>query len=187
MSEDAIKYYHGEKGDQLRHLARRVLVAFVFTFIAARTLVFLIMARMIPDLYVYVGGTHLHHLNFGIALLSLTGFWLLFKRPLGRELDEAAIIYGIGLALTFDEFGMWLHLGGSYWQRASFDAVVLIAALFGLIVFAPAIKRLRPHHWVTAVLLALAVGIFIYGLVVSFRYATREISPVIHRIEQIGP
>jgi hypothetical protein len=33
------------------------------------------------------------------------------------------------MALTFDEFGMWLHLGGSYWQRASIDASIVVAAL----------------------------------------------------------
>jgi hypothetical protein len=35
------------------------------------------------------------------------------------------------MALTFDEFGMWLHLGGSYWQRASFDAVVCYQVFLG--------------------------------------------------------
>jgi hypothetical protein len=34
------------------------------------------------------------------------------------------------MALTFDEFGMWLHLGGSYWQRASFDAVIVLLGVF---------------------------------------------------------
>ena len=40
-------------------------------------------------------------------------------------------MYGVGLALTFDEFGLWFHLGGSYWQRASFDAVVVIGGPAG--------------------------------------------------------
>ena len=179
--------YHREENGQPKHLARRVLVAFVFTFVAARTLVFLIMARVIPDLYIYLRGTHIHHLHFGIMLLSLVGAWLLFRRPRGKQMSLAANVYGIGLALTFDEFGMWLHLGGSYWQRASFDAVVVVAALLGLIAFAPAIKRFRPRHWLTAVVLALAVGVFVYGLVVSFRYAGTHMSPVIHRIEQTNP
>ena len=30
---------------------------------------------------------------------------------------------------------MWLHLGGSYWQRASFDAVVVLLGILGLIGF----------------------------------------------------
>jgi hypothetical protein len=33
------------------------------TFMAARTIVFLIVSRRIPDLYLYLGGTHIHHLN----------------------------------------------------------------------------------------------------------------------------
>jgi predicted PurR-regulated permease PerM len=78
-------------------------------------------------------------------------------------------------------------LGGSYWQRASFDAVVVVAAILGLIAFAPAIRRFRPRHWATAFLLTLAVIAFAYGLIVSFRYAGRHLSPIIRRIEQSNP
>jgi thiol:disulfide interchange protein len=56
------------------------------------------------------------------------------------------VVYGIGMALTFDEFGMWVRLGGSYWQRASVDAVGVLAALFGLVACAPAIRRFRPRQ-----------------------------------------
>ena len=66
---------------------------------------------------------------------------------------------------------MRFHLGGSYWQRASFDAVVVIAALLGLVIMAPALGHLRPHHWATAALLAIAVSIFGVALVESFNYA----------------
>jgi len=93
-------------------LPRLILSAFVLTFIAARLLVFAIMARWIPDLYLHVGAnqTHVHHLNYGIFLLSFVGAYLLLGHPRGKNLERAGIIYGIGLALTFDEFGMWLHL-----------------------------------------------------------------------------
>ncbi len=170
-----------------RHVARVVLATFIATFLAVRVLVFMIMAGILPNIYVYVGGTHIHHLNFGIVLLSLVGAWLLLRRPAGTGLSLVAALYGLGLALTFDEFGMWLHLGGSYWQRASFDAMVVVAAILALIAFAPNIRRFRPHHWATAVLLALSVCVFAYGLVVSFRYAGRRISPVLRRIEQTNP
>jgi len=168
-------------------LARLVLVAFLFTFLAARTVVFLIMSRRVPDLYAHVGGTHVHHLNYGIFLLVAAGAWLIFTRPAGRALSVAAVIYGIGLALTSDEFGMWLHLGGSYWQRASFDAVVVIAALLGLIAFAPQIRRFRPRHWTTAALLALALAIFALALADSIRHAQHRLDPVIKHIEQTNP
>ena len=156
-----------------RRLARPILVAFLFTFMAARVLVFLIVSRRVPDVYLNLGGTHVHHLNYGIFLLSAVGAYLLLGSPAARALRWAAVLYGIGLALTFDEFGLWLHLGGSYWQRASFDAVVVIAALLGLVAVAPALPRFRPHHWATAALLAGAVTVFGYLLVDSLQYADR--------------
>src|SRR5688572_25695639 len=154
-------------------VARIILVAFVMTFMAARVLVFLIVARRMPDLFLHVGGTHIHHLNYGIFLLSGVGAYLLLMPPHGRRLLAVAAAYGIGLALTFDEFGLWVHLGGSYWQRASFDAAVVIGALLTLIAVAPEWRRLQPHHWFTAVALTLASVIFGILLVDSFRYADR--------------
>jgi len=62
-----------------RHLARLTFVAFLLTFIAARTLVILIMTRKVPDLYVHLGGTHVHHLNCSI-FLSATVAAVLFIR-----------------------------------------------------------------------------------------------------------
>src|SRR5580692_673275 len=107
------------------HLARTVLAAFIFTFAASRIMVLLIMSHRAPDLFLHVGHTHVHHLNYGIFILSLVGCYLIFARPMGKALMYAAIIYGVGLGLTFDEFGMWIHLGGGYWQHMSFDAVVV--------------------------------------------------------------
>lgn len=170
-----------------RRLALWVLAAFMLTFIAARVVVYLIMSRTIPDLYLHVGGMHVHHLNYGIVLLSGVGAYLIFRRPVGRRLTASAAIYGIGLALTFDEFGMWLHLGGSYWQRASFDAVVVIASLLGLIVAAPSVKRFRPRHWATAMSLLLAVLLFGVMIVRTLSYAERTIGPRLERLEAQTP
>lgn len=169
-----------------RKLARLILVAFLFTFMAARVLVFLIVARRVPDLYLHLGGTHVHHLNYGIFLLSAVGGYLLLGSPGRRGLLWSAILYGIGLALTFDEFGLWLHLGGDYWQRASFDAVVVIAGLLALAAVAPALPRFRPHHWATAVMLAAAVAVFGYLLVDSLHYADRLLLRI-QVIEQSQP
>src|SRR5947207_2732651 len=114
-------------------LARKVWAAFAFTFVLSRILVFLIMSGRMPDIHSHFRVTHLHHLNYGIVLLAGVGAVLLFNRPTGRWLAGTAILYGVGLALTFDEFGMWLHLNTDYWQRASFDAVVAIGSLLGLL------------------------------------------------------
>jgi hypothetical protein len=144
-------------------LARRALFAFILTFIGARILVFLIMARRIPNMYFFLRGTHVHHLNYGIFLLAAVGAYLLLGGRAGKGLGGAALAYGVALALTFDEFGMWLHLGGSYWQRASIDAIVIVAALLGLIAFASDIRRFESRHLRASV--ALLIALVAFGVV----------------------
>ena len=170
-------------------LARLVLAAFVFTFIISRILVILIMSKRMPDLFLHMGktGTHVHHLNYGIFLLSTVGFYLIFARPSGKPLSIAAALYGVGLGLTFDEFGMWLHLGGSYWQRASFDAVVIVAALLGLFAYAPALKRFRPHHWLTAILLLCFLVVFALILHRGVNHIGAKWAPSLYNMERAGP
>jgi hypothetical protein len=176
-----------ERLEATTHLARIVLVAFLITFMIARVLVFLIMSRKIPDLFFYIYGTHIHHLNYGIFLLSGIGAYLIFSRPDGRNLKNVSGIYGIAMALTFDEFGMWIHLGGSYWQRASWDAVVILSASFGLIAFAPSLKRFGPRHWVTTLVLILTLALFLFLFFESFKYAGIKLGPKLHQIELTAP
>ncbi|HYR68626.1 MAG TPA: hypothetical protein VER77_01985 [Candidatus Dormibacteraeota bacterium] len=147
-----------------QHLARRVWTAFTLTFIVSRATVLVTSLDWFPNLHVQLGTTHVHHLNFGIALLTMTGAYLLFVRPAGRALSAAALLYGIALGLTFDEFGMWFHLEDFYWQRASFDAVVVIAGLLGLLIVAPSLRRFRPRHWAT--LVGLAVIVLLFGVLI---------------------
>ncbi len=143
-----------------QHLARRVWTAFTLTFIVSRAAVLVTSLDWFPNLHLQLGSTHVHHFNSGIALLTITGAYLLFVRPTGRALGVAALLYGIALGLTFDEFGMWFHLEDFYWQRASFDAVVVIAGLLGLLIVAPSLRRFRPRHWATLVGLTVIVVLF---------------------------
>ena len=71
-----------------RRLARLVFVAFLLTFIASRTLVILIMTRRLPDLFLHFSGTHVHHLNYGIFLLSTVAAVLRFAKM--NEMQRAA-------------------------------------------------------------------------------------------------
>lgn len=167
--------------------ARTILFSFLCTFLAARVMVLLIMMRYVPDFYLHLGGNHVHHLNYGIFLLSGTGAWLLLGTPLGRRKTQACCLYGIGLALTFDEFGMWVHLGGSYWQRASWDAMAVLAAGLALLAYAPALMRFRPHHWLGAAALVLGVAVFAWLLVRSLSDAEKFTEPALEKIEQQAP
>jgi hypothetical protein len=158
-------------------MARVVLFSFVMTFIISRILVFLIMAREIPNMFFFLNGTHVHHLNYGIFLLAAVGGYALFQRPEGRAATVTAMLYGLALGLTFDEFGMWLHLGGSYWQRVSVDAVIVVAAVFALLAYTQSLERLESHHiWLFCILIAAVIG---FGVVV---YVGQE-----HLGKLIGP
>jgi hypothetical protein len=142
------------------HIARRALFGFILTFIAARVVVLLIMTRQMPNLYFFLQGTHVHHLNYGIFLLAAVSAYLLFGSPGVAQLRRAALAYGMAMALTFDEFGMWLHLGGSYWQRASVDAIIVVAAALGFVAFAAALRRFEARHIRASIILAVAVIAF---------------------------
>jgi len=157
-----------------RPLARLVLLSMMLTFIAARLVSILITLHRMPNIYLHVRDTHVHHLNYGIFLLAGVGAYLLFSP--GPAASAAAVVYGVGLGLTFDEFGMWLHLNGDYWQRASFDAVIVLAAVLGFAGFGPPITRWRPR------LLAAALLLFLL-LAGSFRLAARA-EPRLQRWEQ---
>jgi len=169
----------------IRQLARVVLLVFLLTFMLSRVLVFLIMDHQIPDLYMHMGGTHVHHLNYGIFLLVGVGAWMLFQPPQGHQRTVCAALYAIGLGLTFDEFGMWLHLGGGYWQRASFDAITVIAAVLALIAYAPAQGSWTRKHYLATTLLVIAMAAFV-TLFAHSREA-HELGSRLHLLEEGGP
>ena len=150
---------HTIRRETAHKLARRALFSFIVTFVLSRVFVFLIMSKEMPNLYFFLQGTHVHHLNYGIFLMAAVCGYSVFRRPTGRAAEITALLYGVAMGLTFDEFGMWLHLGGSYWQRASVDAVIVVSALFGLVGFASTLKKFEAHHfWLFLVLLIAVLG-----------------------------
>jgi hypothetical protein len=86
------------------------------------------------------GDTHVHHLVWGIALLLVVGYVGLVHRDTGERASAAtgrllAVLYGVGAALTLDEFALWLNLEDVYWERqgrASIDVVILFGALISV-------------------------------------------------------
>ena len=145
-------------------LARRALFSFILTFVISRMTVLLIMSGAIPNMYFFLQGTHVHHLNYGIFLLTAVAGYSIFRRPVGRAAEITALLYGVALGLTFDEFGLWLHLGGSYWQRASVDAVIVVAALMALVGFLRSLERFEARHF--RAFLCLAVVLIGFAVVV---------------------
>jgi hypothetical protein len=113
-----------------------MLVSFLLTFVVVRGITHAIRAGRGPFRDVSVGGAHLHHLVPGIFLILVTGY-LSSALHLREARTVVAIFFGIGAALTLDEFALWLHLKDVYWStqgRRSIDAVIVAATLAGLVV-----------------------------------------------------
>jgi hypothetical protein len=112
-------------------------VAFLFSWGFIRTSAHLIRAqvRWWPG-NVSVGGTHIHHLVWGILLLLITGYVGVAVAPGSPWHEILAVLFGIGTGLTLDEFALWLNLQDVYWSekgRRSIDAVIVAATLSGLV------------------------------------------------------
>lgn len=164
-------------------LARRALFGFIVTFVLSRVAVFLIMAGEMSNLYFFLRGNHVHHLNYGIFLLAAVCGYSVFRRPIGRTAEITALLYGVAMGLTFDEFGMWLHLGGSYWQRASVDAVIVVTALFGLIAFARSLKHFEARHFGAFIVLLTVLAGFGVVLYTTGNRLGDVMAPTLHDLE----
>jgi hypothetical protein len=116
-------------------------VSFFLTFLGARLLVFAILHNIGPFGWVVIGGTHIHHLVWGILILLVVGF--AFLAEVGEETTPTSIfasrlvsiLYGIGAALTLDEFALWLNLRNVYDSpegRESIDVVLLFGGLLAI-------------------------------------------------------
>src|SRR2546422_5357103 len=117
-----------------------LLGVFLVSFLFIRTSARLIRSPRVPwwpGSVTTGSGLHLHHLVWGIVLLLTMGF-LGFALDAGSPWHELlAGGFGVGAGLTLDEFALWVYLRDVYWTeegRASLDAVVVAAALGGLIV-----------------------------------------------------
>lgn len=103
-----------------------MFITFLPTFIFLRLLVYSFVFKP-PYFFISINGEHIHHFTWGIATLAITGYLGLKAESMRTKIWIAAF-YGIGLALAFDEFGMWLHLEDDYWTRHSYDAILIISA-----------------------------------------------------------
>jgi hypothetical protein len=116
-------------------------ISFFLTFATVRGMVFAITHNIPPFHYVIVEGRHIHHLVFGIFTLLLVGYGWLCEVGNGSDSSSIlasramSILYGMGAALTLDEFALWLNLKDVYFVRegrSSIDAVVLFGSLLAI-------------------------------------------------------
>lgn len=140
MSTAAFELSTGGGSSAIRTSVLLLLASFLISFLFIRTSARLMRSPKVPwwpGSVTTEGGLHLHHLVFGIVLMLVGG-------TLGFALDEsqspwielAAVAFGIGAGLTFDEFALWVHLEDVYWAdegRQSVDAAVIAIAFVALV------------------------------------------------------
>jgi hypothetical protein len=137
ISYDAPARFLDERGERAGFV---LLAAFLLSFLFIRTSARLIRSPKVswwPGSVKTGSGLHLHHLVWGIVLMMLAGVLEFATAPESPWNEVLAAAFGIGMGLTLDEFALWVYLRDVYWAeegRASLDAVVVAAAIGGLIV-----------------------------------------------------
>jgi hypothetical protein len=112
-----------------------MLVGFIVSLGLARLTVFLILHfHLEHQLFALVKSPndpnpmHVHHFNYGLVLIGLSGLAALF--PFGRRaLRILALGFGFGCGLVFDEFALFWNLNPEYAQSASLVAAAVAAAV----------------------------------------------------------
>lgn len=110
-----------------------ILVSFLVTFWLIRTVTNLQRLGVIPN---QTGVFHIHHLVPGIILLLVSGYSGLSFWNVKFIRVPMAVCFGIGAALTIDEFALWLYLRDVYWERQgrdSLDAVIVVITLLSIV------------------------------------------------------
>jgi len=166
-------------------------VSFVITFLGVRLIVMLILRNRGPFGWVEIKGHHIHHLVWGILILLLVGYgWLL---DLGRSHSPMSIFfsrlmsvsYGVGAALTLDEFALWLNLEpDAYWTRegrVSVDAVILFGGILAMGAWGAPFFRGLSRMWIHRGAFGRGMG---RGLTFSIRHV-RLLRP--RRLRRRGP
>lgn len=119
-----------------RVLLAWMVVAFLVTFLVTRAVTRAIRCGRGPFRNASVGGVHVHHQVYGIFLMLGCGTAEFTYRPDPPWAYGLAALFGVGAALTLDEFALWLHLDDVYWTRegrSSVDAVLVALVVGGLL------------------------------------------------------
>ena len=149
-----------------------VLLAFLFTFAAVRT--YTRVGRLRGWGSGSVRGVHLHHLVPGIVCSLAAATAIIAFRPGAGAMLVLSALFGVGAALTLDEFALLLHLDDVYWTRegrSSIEAALMALAFGALCLLATAPLGSDPSadtpHWViggvVVIDLAFALVAFLKG------------------------
>jgi len=134
-------FFRDRIADRPRRRLFLASVSFFLTFAIVRGMVYCIRHQIPPFHYIIMNGRHIHHLVPGILILLAVGYGWLCEFGTGSDSSSRfasafmSLLYGVGAALTLDEFALWLNLKDVYFVRegrSSIDAVVLFGSLLAI-------------------------------------------------------
>jgi len=108
-----------------------VLLGALAALAAARTVVAVILKNGLQKhLFALIGSKvghpiHVHHFNYGLLLVSLSGVMVLIPRT-RRAIRRLAFVFGFGIGLIVDEFALFWNLNPDYYQPSSRLAAALV-------------------------------------------------------------
>jgi hypothetical protein len=132
---------HEHIADRPRRRLFLASLSFFLTFAIVRGMVYCIRHQIPPFHYLVMSGRHIHHLVPGILILLGVGYGWLCEFGTGADSSSTlasrlmSLLYGMGAALTLDEFALWLNLKDVYFVRegrSSIDAVILFGSLLAI-------------------------------------------------------
>ena len=85
---------------------------------------------------VEVGGTHVHHLVWGICAMMIFGYVGVVHQPGSPWWEIVTAFFAIGMGLALDEFALWVELKDVYWEkdgRKSIDAMIIAGCAAGVL------------------------------------------------------
>ena len=123
-----------------------ILISFLITFVVIRTITHLQKAHLIPNQN--SGILHIHHMVPGIILLLISGYLGLSFWNNNKVRLTSSLLFGIGAALTLDEFALWLFLSNVYWAKQGRDSIdaVVVTIIFLTLVFL--LSELNNHQFI---------------------------------------
>lgn len=120
-----------------------VLTTFLITFILIRTITYLQKLSILPN---QQGIFHIHHMVPGILFLLVSGYISLSFWNNERVRHSMAILFGIGAALTIDEFALWLFLQDVYWAKQGRDSVDAVIIATVILIIGYIISEVHDHR-----------------------------------------
>jgi len=118
-------------------------VAVALTIVVARLANYVYPRTHLP----LIPGMRLHHYVFGILILTMAGYLaLLFKGP--RATLWIALLYGLGVGLTFDEFGFGFNPPRAAMPRGArweYTGILVIVSFFLVTALVRQLRSRRPR------------------------------------------